>query len=76
MARERAGRWPYITDPERRQLVITTIDLEEHHGIRANQADLVRAALRMALRDFTTLGGRSPLVAELRELRSETPPPA
>jgi len=67
MRREAGARWPFMTVSERGQVALAVIDLRERHGVRTTQGALIRAALRVALRDLDTIAD---------ELRSETPPPA
>jgi hypothetical protein len=69
MARNRAwARWPFAAEREDTQVEQAVIDLRRY-GVSTNKKDLIRAALRVALRDLPTLAD---------EVRSEptTHPPA
>jgi hypothetical protein len=68
MARDGAGsRWPFKTRLEETQVDQAVIDLRQH-GVYADKKDLIRAALRVALRDLPTLAD------ELRSSPATHPP--
>jgi len=62
-----ASHWPLQQgDPIRPKLSAAIWRLRDRHGLHVHQAAVMRAALAVALRDFETLNGQSPLVQELQ----------